>query len=108
MPRKRKKTEVEETPIVEEEKTEETTPERTSTETKEETTEITATQLPPAEPPTTLEQQLLDIYNASPVGPIPLWKLLKETDATIQELESAWDSLYDQHKVPFTKFYKAA
>lgn len=53
-----------------------------------------------------LEQQLLDIYEASTAGRIPMWKLLKETGASIDEIKQTWDRLYDLHKVPSSQFYK--
>lgn len=64
-----------------------------------------------AEPvtPQTIEEQLLAIYNDAPPGPLSLADTMKKlgVDQPIL-IKQAWDRLYDQRKVPFTKLYKPA
>lgn len=96
------KAEVEEQPVpteatVEEEPVEPSSPEPTEEE---------AIELSEAEQRATLEVQLLKIYEESPAGRIPLWKILKETGATTEQIMQAWDRLYDLHQVPYQKLYK--
>ena len=55
----------------------------------------------------TLDEQLLTIYNTSPPGIISLAHAMVELSIDDPILiRQAWDRLYDQHKVPFTKLYK--
>ena len=62
-----------------------------------------------APPAPTLDEQLLAIYTEAPPGPISLAHAMVELgieDPTL--IRQAWDRLYDQRKVPFTKLYKPA
>ena len=57
--------------------------------------------------PKTLDEQLLDFYNAAEPGNMSLGHIMVQLgvdDPTL--IKQAWDRLYDLRKVPFTKLFK--
>lgn len=57
--------------------------------------------------PRTLDEKLLDIYNAARPGPMSIAEVMLETGLEDPILiKQAWDRLYDRHMVPFSKLYK--
>lgn len=68
---------------------------------------LTTPEAEPEEPKKTLDEQLLDYYNNAPLGPLKMEDLKKTLDATEEQLTQAWDRLYDQHLIEFSKFVKS-
>ena len=57
--------------------------------------------------PKTLDEQLLDIYNAAEPGNMSLGQIMVSTGVEDPILiKQAWDRLYDLRKVPFSKLFK--
>jgi len=55
----------------------------------------------------TLDEQLLDFYNTAEPGNLSLGKVMVQLGVDDPILiKQAWDRLYDQHKVPFSKLFK--
>jgi len=57
--------------------------------------------------PKTLDEQLLDFYNAAEPGNLSLGQIMVQLGVDDPILiKQAWDRLYDLHKVPFSKLFK--
>jgi len=85
------------------------TPEEPEPQTMEDKPDETPPTKAVAEEPTpkTFDEQLLDIYNAAEPGNLSLGHIMVALDVEDPILiQQAWDRLYDQRKVPFSKLYK--
>ena len=73
----------------------------------EEVAEAKIESLEEAAQPKTLDEQLLDFYKTAAPGNLSLGQIMVQLgvdDPTL--IKQAWDRLYDQHKVPFSKLFK--
>ena len=59
------------------------------------------------EPKKSLDERLLEYYRNAKVGEVTLSGLIRDLDATPQQLGHAWDNLYNAGLIEFGKFVKS-